>query len=180
MDRSNHYEVAFESYLLAQRLCYVAVDETRRSLLDDAPLKSLDFLVFSKSGARLVLDIKGRRFPSGPPRRPRRVWECWSFREDLDALDRWASMAGPDYRGLLVFAYYLQPSVELPPSTPDLHLCRGKRYLFRAVEVTAYREHMRRRSPSWETVTLSKADFRVLVRPFCDFVHLDVAEKVPF
>ena len=35
MDRSNHYEAAFEAYLQWHRLCYVAVDETRRAWLGD-------------------------------------------------------------------------------------------------------------------------------------------------
>src|SRR5262249_40469927 len=42
MDRSNHYEAAFEGYLRDQGVCYVAVDERRRALLDHVPLKSLD------------------------------------------------------------------------------------------------------------------------------------------
>src|SRR3954469_12512217 len=107
MDHDNHYEVAFASYLLEQRLCYIAGDETRRSLADDAPIKSLDFIVLGPEGPRLVVDVKGRRFPAGPPSRPRRVWECWSVRDDIDGLDRWAALAGSDYRGLLVFAYLL-------------------------------------------------------------------------
>ena len=171
--------VAFESYLQSQRLCYVAVDETRRAMLgDDDSVKSLDFVVFGRAGARLVVDIKGRRFPGGPPGKPRRVWECWSFREDLDGLDRWAEMAGADYRGLLVFAYCLHASVEMPAATPDLHICRGRRYLFRGVCARDYRENMRRRSHSWDTVSLPKAAFRALVRPFRDFVHLGAAEPV--
>lgn len=179
MDRTNHYEVAFEAYLQAHRLCYVAVDETRRALLDDVPVKSLDFLVFGR-GTRLVVDVKGRRFPAGPPKRPRYVWECWSFRDDIDGLDRWASLAGSDYRGLLVFAYLLRPSVKLPETTPDLYLFQGKRYLFRAVDVLEYRDRMRMRSPSWDTVSLTRADYRALVRPFRDFASRDVAEEVPF
>src|SRR5262245_4692018 len=135
MDRTNHYEVAFEAYLQANGLCYVAVDETRRALLEDVPVKSLDFLVFGRGGARLVIDVKGRRFPAGPPKRPRHVWECWSFRDDIDGLDRWATLAGADYRGLLVFAYLLHSSVKLLETTPDLHVHRGKRYLFRAVDI---------------------------------------------
>jgi len=180
MDRSNHYELAFESYLQHQRLCYVAVDETRRALIEDATVKSIDFLVFSPDGARLVIDIKGRRFPAGPPHRPRRVWECWSFREDVTGLDRWAEMAGPGYRGLLVFAYLLAPSVEMVPGTPDLHVYRDGRYLFRAVDVVEYREHMRGRSPSWDTVTLPRASFRALVRPFRAFARGAGGAGVPF
>ena len=179
MDSSNHYEVAFASYLHAQRLCYVAVDETRRSLADETPIKSLDFLVFGPEGVRLVVDVKGRRFPGGPPSRPRRVWECWAFRDDIDGLDRWADLAGADYRGLLVFAYSLHPSIEFAADTPDLFPFRGKRYLFRAVEVGDYREHMRVRSPSWQTVTLPREAFRALVRPLRDFLR-PCTSDVPF
>ena len=180
MDRSNHYEVAFESYLQRHRLGYVAVDETRRALLGDSLVKSLDFIVFGREGARLVVDVKGRRFPAGPPKRPRRVWECWSVRDDIDGLERWSAMAGEDYRGVLAFAYLLHPSVQLADNTPDLHVCRGKRYLFRAVDVIDYREHMRVRSPRWNTVSLPRAVYRSLVRPLRDFTHAKAAEEVPF
>ncbi len=180
MDRSNHYEVAFESYLQSRRLCYVAVDETHRALMGDSSVKSLDFIVFGSDGARLVVDIKGRRFPAGPPKRPRRVWECWSAREDIDGLERWSEMAGEGYRGLLVFAYLLHPSVEMSPGTPDLYVCRGKRYLFRAVEASDYRAHMRVRSPRWNTVTLPRHVFRALVRPLCAFTRAKTVEDVPF
>ena len=37
MDRGNHYEAAFEAYLQWHRHCYVAVDETRRPILGEAP-----------------------------------------------------------------------------------------------------------------------------------------------
>jgi hypothetical protein len=180
MDRSNHYEVAFESYLQRYGLCYVAVDETRRALLGDAPVKSLDFIVFGRDGARLVVDVKGRRFPGGPPRRPRRVWECWSFIEDVDGLQRWSALAGDDYVGLLVFAYLLHPSVKLASDTPDLHVCRGKRYLFRAVEVGEYCAHMRVRSPRWQTVDVARDVFRSLVRPLCDLTRSPEVEGIPF
>ena len=87
MDRSNHYEAAFEAYLQWHRLGYIAVDESRRSLLGDTPVKSLDFLVFGPHGARLVVDVKGRRFPTGAAEgrgasgnagRRRTTWTAWS------------------------------------------------------------------------------------------------------
>jgi len=180
MDRSNHYEVAFESYLQQHRLCYVAVDETRRPLFEETTLKSLDFIVYGRDGVRLVLDIKGRRFPAGPAQRPRRVWECWSFRDDIDGLDRWAELAGPSYRGLLVFAYHLGDNVELPADTPDLYAYRHRRYLFRAVTVEDYREHMRVRSRRWNTVSLPRDCFRAVVRPFRDFAQPAELQGVPF
>jgi hypothetical protein len=169
MDRSNHYEAAFEGYLQRQGLCYVAVDERRRPWMGDSPVKSLDFVVFSPAGSRLVVDIKGRRFPTGPAARPRRVWECWSTRDDVEGLGRWADLWGGDFRGLLVFAYHVLPSVELPPETEDVWPFRGRRYLLRAVDVAEYRRHMRPRSPRWQTVTLPRPVFRSVVRPLHHF-----------
>ncbi len=169
MDRSNHYEAAFEAYLRDRRLGYVAVDEAHRATLDDEPVKSLDFVVYGSNGAKLLVDVKGRRFPGGKKDRPRRVWESWSTREDIDGLGRWAERFGPDYTGLLVFVYRILPAVRLPLGTRDLWLCRGRTYLLRALTVDDYRRHMRVRSPRWGTVHLPGATFRELVRPFRDF-----------
>jgi hypothetical protein len=182
MDRGNHYEAAFEAYLRWHRFCYVAVDETRRAMLGEERVKNLDFIVYGGPDARLLIDVKGRRFPSGPPDRPRRVWECWSTQDDIDGLERWSDLFGPGFLGLLVFTYHLSPEVELPEKTTDLWTFRGRRYLFRAVEVSAYRRRMRVRSPKWKTVSLSNADFRALVRPLDDFLRgfVPAAEECPF
>jgi hypothetical protein len=171
MDRGNHYEAAFEAYLQWRRLGYVAVNETRRAVVGDAPLKSLDFIVLGPDGARLVVDVKGRRFPLGKPDKPRRVWECWSTREDVDGLQRWAELSGPGYTGVLVFAYHVLRSVELPDDVEDLWTWRGRRYLLRAVTAADYRLHMRVRSPKWGTVALPTAAFRSLVRPLHHFLR---------
>jgi hypothetical protein len=170
MDRSNHYEAAFEAYLQAHRLCYVAIDEKRRAPLGDTRLKSLDFIVFGR-GTRLLVDVKGRRFPAGPPRRPRRVWECWSTRDDVEGLGRWADLSGPGYQGVLVFTYHVLPVVALPDDTPDLWAWHGRRYLLRAVAIDDYRVHMRTRSTRWDTVALPTAAYRELVRPLQHFTR---------
>jgi hypothetical protein len=171
MDRSNHYEAAFEAYLRARRYGYVGVDEAHRSTLDDEPVKSLDFVVYGPNGSKLLVDVKGRRFPGGKKDKPRRVWESWSTRDDIDGLDRWAERFGDGYTGLLVFVYRIQPTVLLPLGTADLWLWRDRFYLLRAVAVDDYRRHMRVRSPRWGTVMLPTASFRELVRPFRDFVR---------
>jgi len=44
-NRDNYYEAAFEEFLRARRLPYIAVDEARRSLIAGGSLKSLDFIV---------------------------------------------------------------------------------------------------------------------------------------
>jgi hypothetical protein len=169
MDRGNHYEAAFEAYLHAHGLGYVAVDETRRAVCDGRPVKSLDFLVYGPGGARLVVDVKGRRYPAGPARKPRYVWECWAFREDVEGLGRWEEISGPGYQGLFVFAYHVLPSVALPDRVEDLWTFRGRRYLLRAVAAADYRRHLRVRSPRWRTVTLPSDVFRAVVRPLCHF-----------
>jgi hypothetical protein len=170
MDRSNHYEAAFEAYLRWHRYCYVAVDETRRAMLGETRVKNLDFIVYGEPDARLLIDVKGRRFPSGPPERPRRVWECWSTQDDIEGLQSWLGLFGPGYLGLLVFTYHLGPAIELPEDTIDLFTFRGRRYLFRAIEVMDYRQQMRTRSPKWGTVDLSSAVFRRLVQPLHHFL----------
>ena len=63
--RDNHYEAAFEAYLRDRRLPYVAVDEGRRALAADGSLKSLDFIVSPPGARSWLVDVKGRRFPSG-------------------------------------------------------------------------------------------------------------------
>lgn len=176
MDRANHYEAAIEAYLQWHRLCYVAVDETRRAFLGDAPVKNLDFIVCSEQ-AHLLVDVKGRRFPAGSPDRPRRVWECWTRHEDIDGLLRWQALFGPDYVSLLLFTYLLAPEKPLPEAEAewreekDLWTWRGRRYLLRAITVEDYQQHMRTRSPKWETVALPGAVFRALARPFHEFTQ---------
>jgi hypothetical protein len=171
MDRTNHYEAAFEAYLQERRLCYVAVDETRRAMLGDLSVKNLDFIVYGESGSRLLVDVKGRRFPSGPEHRLRRVWECWSTQDDVNGLEQWTHLFGPGYQALFVFMYHVLPIVTLPDDTEDLWTWRGRRYLLRAVLAEAYREQMRVRSPKWGTVGLPGAVYRELVQPFHVFTH---------
>ena len=170
MDRSNHYEAAFEAFLRERGVGFVAVDEVRRSLLGDAVVKSLDFIVVGPDDAKLVVDVKGRKFPGGPSGKPRKVWQNWSTRDDIDGLARWAAYFGPDFRGVLAFVYEILPAVSLPADTPDLFAFRDRVYLMRAVDVADYAEHMQRRSPRWGTVHLPAADFRRLVKPFSAYL----------
>src|SRR5262249_58974400 len=121
--------------LQQQRLCYVAVDETRRSMFGDVAVKSLDFIVYSEEGARLLIDVKGRRYPSGPPEKQRRVWECWSTLDDVSGLEQWTQIFGEGYRGLLVFSHHILPDEPLGEDTTDLWNWRGCRYLIRAIDI---------------------------------------------
>src|SRR5437868_3963203 len=98
-DRENQYECAFEEFLRNRRIPYVAVDESRRSLLGNDSLKSLDFLVSTRGGGGWLVDVKGRRFPSGGQKQ---YWRNWSTHDDLESLAGWEGVFGPGFRGLFV------------------------------------------------------------------------------
>ncbi len=117
-NRDNHYEAAFGEYLRARGVPYVAVDEARRSLLaDGASIKSLDFIVSSAGPAVWLVDVKGRRFPSGDDE-SRHYWKNWSTRDDLTSLARWEALFGENFQGLFVFAYHIL-GVFTPATSPD-------------------------------------------------------------
>ncbi len=103
-NRDNHYEAAFEEYLRTRGVPYVAVDEAKRSVLSDgASIKSLDFIVSSPGPVRWLVNVKGRRFPSGDIQK--QYWKNWSTRDDLVSLAQWEQLFGPGFCGLFVFAY---------------------------------------------------------------------------
>ena len=82
--RRHHYEKAFEDFLRARRIPYVAVDEAKKALLPESAslrvreddggvglaehaLKSFDFVLYG-SGVNLLAEVKGRRIPRSRPR----------------------------------------------------------------------------------------------------------------
>ncbi|QVL30573.1 HYExAFE family protein [Telmatocola sphagniphila] len=170
MIRSNHYETAFEQFLRFKNLGYVAIDESRRATLDDEPVKSLDFIVYGSKERRLLVDVKGRKFPGGTASKPKKSWESWSTLEDINGLRRWEERFGEGYRGILVFVYHIQEEVDLPIGTTDLLYWRDSRYLVRGIAGQDYRRSMRVRSTKWGTVDLPREEFRTLVKPFSDFL----------
>ena len=171
MKSDNHYEAAFDAYLRGWGVAVVPVLEARRSYLDPGEVKSPDFIVVAPCDAKLVVDVKGRKFPgSGPGGKPRNVWHNWCERDDVVSLARWADRFGGGFRGVLAFVYHLAPHVELPAGTPDLFAFRGRIYLLRGVCVDDYRAHMRTRSPRWGTVHVLTDNFRKLVKPISHFL----------
>jgi hypothetical protein len=170
MKRDNHYEAAFEWFLRDRGIAVVPVVEARRSYLDEDEVKSPDFIVVGPRNGRLVVDVKGRQFPSRSAGHLCRTWQNWSTAGDVDGLTRWSGRFGDGFQGVLAFVYHILPAVALPDQTPDLFEFRGRLYLARGVPVEEYRLHMKSRSPRWSTVDLSTSDFRRLVRPFSEFL----------
>jgi hypothetical protein len=182
MDRGNHYETAFEAYLQAQRLCYIAVHEGRRTFVGENRVKNLDFIVHGQDGFGFLVDVKGRRFPGGAADKPRRVWECWSTQDDVDGLQRWEQVFGEGYCGLLLFIYQLGPNEEPAAEVGEPFSWRGRRLLLRGITIEDYRRHLRVRSPRWGTVHLPSKDFRQLAKPFQYFTreYRPAIEECPF
>jgi hypothetical protein len=159
-DRNNHYEAAFEEYLRQRGVPYVIVDDAKRALFADAQLKSFDFVVYCQNGANLLVDIKGRqkRHRSGKGA----TFQSWATERDVTDLNQWQQVFGEGFKAVLVFIYWIDA-----PLTPEPGMFEHKDrwYLMVAVDLNEYRNHMRRRSAKWETVSIPSDDFRALARP---------------
>jgi hypothetical protein len=158
-DRSVHYEAAFEAYLRHRGIPYVAVDEAKKALFSNAKLKSFDFVVYSKSGPNLLIDVKGRQMTDA---RSKRSFQTWTTERDVEDLMQWEQVFGDGFKAILTFIYWIEA-----PLTPEAGMFehRDRWYLLLGVDLTEYRNHMRRRSVKWETVALPAEDFRQLARP---------------
>jgi hypothetical protein len=176
-NRDNHYEAAFEAYLRARRMAYVAVDESRRSLVANGSLKSLDFIVSPLGGTSWLVDVKGRRFPSGDEQK--QYWKNWSTRDDLRSLAAWQSHFGTGFCPLLVFAYHLVGS-RSPLPRERLFEFRGAQYGFVGVRLADYVPFARPISESWDTVAMPTGLFRRAARPLDDVFEPQTAEAVPW
>ena len=158
-DRSVHYEAAFEAFLREKGIPCVAVDEAKKALFANAKLKSFDFVVYSKNGPNLLIDVKGRQRKDASPRRS---FESWTTQRDVEDLLQWEQVFGEGFRAILAFIYWIEA-----PLTPEtgMYEHRERWYLLMGIDLNEYRNHMRRRSPKWETVCLPAQDFRSLARP---------------
>jgi len=158
-DRSVHYEAALEALLRQRGVPYVAVDEAKRALFVNAKLKSFDFVVYSKKGPNLLVDVKGRQLRN---RAARRGFESWSTRRDVTDLLQWQQVFGDGFSAVIAFVYWIDPPLQ---AEAGMFAFRDRWYLLLAVDLGEYRDHMRQRSPRWDTVALSADDFRSLARP---------------
>jgi hypothetical protein len=167
MNRDNHYEAAFEEYVRARRIPYIAVDEARRSLAAEGSLKSLDFIVSPPGQTSLLVDVKGRRFPSGDEHH--QYWKNWSTRDDLRSLAAWQAHFGPGFCPMLVFAYQLV-AARSPLPRDQVFEFRGECYGFLGIRLCDYVPHARPLSDSWDTVAMPTGLFRRAARPLDEWL----------
>ena len=177
--RHHHYEQAFETFLRARRVPYVAVDEAKKALVPEgAPLlvrsadgqsalKSFDFVIYGP-GTNLLVEVKGRRIPRralAPGSAPARGrLETWVTLDDVESLDAWGRLFGPEFTPTFVFVYWCD---EQPPDAlfDEIFDHAGRWYSLRAVTLREYAAAMKTRSPRWRTVHIPIAAFDRISRP---------------
>lgn len=163
MQRRFHYEKAFEHYLRANAVPYVAVDEAKRALADKKmprELKSFDFVVYSEAGANLLVDVKGRKHGG----KSKRAFQTWVTREDIRSLSKWAGIFGKGFEPAFAFLFWCDGQ---PPDAlfQEVFEFGGRWYAMKGVRLADYQQHMTDRSAKWDTVSLPARAFERLALP---------------
>src|SRR4029450_8261649 len=155
-DRNVHYEAAFEAFLRHKGVPYGTGDVAKKALFANAKLKSFDFVVYSKNGPNLLIDVKGRLLRD---RAAKRGFETWATERDVGDLAEWEQVFGEGFKAMFSFVYWIEP-----PLTPEpgMFEYRNRWYLLMGIDLAEYRGAMRRRSAKWETVSLPAQEFRQL------------------
>ena len=154
----NHYELAFENWLIENRIKYVVADEHKRTVFGHSEIKSFDFLLYPRNGQPIISEVKGRKF-RGTSLAKLAGFECWVTAEDVDGLARWRQVFGGDHRAIFVFAYEIE-NIDVDFDGREVFEFDGNRYLFLCITLDNYRRFMKPRSTKWQTVTLPAARFR--------------------
>lgn len=189
MKKNNHYESAFAQYLHSREIPYLSTRETQRSFAGQeeyGSLKNIDFLVLNRStclndpqvypaggreknesaekidGCSWLIDIKGRRFPSGQAHP--QYWRNWVSEDDLLSLSRWETIFGVGFQGLLVFAYDVLDQ-RSPIERSRLFEYQNHFYAFLGIPLKTYYRNCRTLSPKWRTVAMPGVQFRKSVIP---------------
>ena len=154
----NHYEQAFENWLIDNRTQYIAVDEHKRAAFGRLKIKSFDFLLYPRNGQIIIAEVKGRKF-KGTSFAKLTGFECWVTVDDIAGLTRWQQVFGPSHTAAFVFAYRME-NIDVDSDGRDFYDFDANRCIFFAVKLDDYREFMKVRSPKWHTVTLPADKFR--------------------
>jgi len=154
----NHYEQAFENWLIDNRIQYISIDERKRAAFGRLKIKSFDFLLYPRNQKIIIAEVKGRKF-KGTSFAKLAGFECWVTTEDVEGLTMWQGIFGPSHIVVFVFAYRIE-NIDVDFDGRGVFDFDGSRYVFFAVKLDDYRRFMKRRSPKWQTVTLPADKFR--------------------
>ena len=154
----NHYERAFENWLIDNRIQYIAVDAQKRAAFGLSKIKSFDFLLYPRNQQIIIAEVKGRAF-KGTNLAKLTGLECWVTTEDIEGLAGWQQVFGPGHIAVFVFAYKIE-NIDVDFDGRDVYDFAHNRYIFFCVKLDDYSKFMKRRSPKWQTVTLPADKFR--------------------
>jgi hypothetical protein len=154
----NHYERAFENWLIDNHIQYIAVDEHKRAAFGRCKIKSFDFLLYPHNQQVIIAEVKGRLF-RGTSFAKLTGFECWVTAEDIDGLTKWQEVFGQGHTAVFVFAYKTE-NIDVDFDGRDVYDFDANRYVFFAIKLDDYQEFMKCRSPKWQTVTLPADKFR--------------------
>jgi len=164
----NHYERAFENWLIDNHIEYVQASDQHKPVFEQSSLKSFDFLLCPASGKKIIAEVKGRRFKGTTLAGLARL-ECWVTTDDVDGLAAWQQTLGTDYDATFIFAYKVQ-NIDVDFDGRGIFDFNDDRYLFLAVRLADYTKYMKQRSPKWRTVTLPADKFRQSARPIAEII----------
>lgn len=159
---ANHYERAFENWLIDNHVKYVSMDEHKRAVFDQTEIKTFDFLLYLSDGRIIIAEVKGRSF-KGTSLANLAGMECWVTTEDVDGLAAWQQAFDEGHKAFFVFAYRIE-NIDVDFDGRDVFDFDNNKYLFFAVGLDDYVKFMKRRSPKWKTVTLPADKFRSCAR----------------
>lgn len=193
MESWRHYERAIDAYLRSRGVAYVGVEQARALLCPPLlagtrgrgchptatpanaptrPLKFFDFVVYAQQ-CNLLVEVKGRRIATfstkhrDPDRAPSPAarMECWVTRDDVDSLQHWQRLFGPEFAAAFVFVYWCEDE---PPGALFQEVFEFERrwYALRSITLADYLSAMKVRSERWRTVDLTQEDFERLSEPF--------------
>lgn len=154
----NHYEWAFENWLIDNNIQHIVIDERKRAALGRAKLKSFDFLLYPPNGQIIITEVKGRAF-KGASFAKLAGFECWVTADDITGLANWQQVFGASHTAVFVFAYKTE-NIDVDFDGREVFDYNANRYVFFVVKLDDYRSFMKRRSPKWQTVTLPADKFR--------------------
>lgn len=164
---ANHYEQAFENWLIDHRIEYIAEYQHERATIGDVEIKSFDFLLTPRNRP-VIVEVKGRKF-RGTSLAKMTGFECWVTAEDVEGLVKWQQALGPDHRAIFVFAYKME-NVDVDFNGRNVFDYDANQYLFFCITLEDYRKFMKRRSPKWKTVTLPADKFRQCAMPLGEYL----------
>ncbi len=166
----NHYEMAFQNWLIDHRIEHTALNNERAIELGHSGIKSFDFLLELESGRKILAEVKGRRF-KGTTLEKLTSLECWVTTGDIDGLTKWMEILGPEYKAVFIFAYKIE-NIDVDFDGREVFEFESNRYIFFCVGLDDYRRFMKQRSPKWRTVTLPAEKFRQCAAQLADLLSL--------